>query len=136
MDPNFGLAHLCIGIATVNEGRYQEGIPELQKAIELLPGSPYSMAQLGVASALSGDRAGARKVLGELKNPPRSYPSAYSIAMVYAGLGDKEQTIAWLRKGYEERNDDMVYMKIEPVLDPMRADPRFQDLIRGVDFPP
>ena len=136
MDPNFGLAHLCIGIATVNEGRFQEGIPELQKAIELLPGSPYSMAQLGVAYALSGDRARARKVLDELKNPSRPYLPAFSIAMVYAGLADKEQTISWLKKGYEERNDDMVYMKIEPVLDPMRSDPRFQDLIRGVDFPP
>jgi Tfp pilus assembly protein PilF len=136
MDQNFGLAHLCIGISTVNQGRFQEGIPELQKAIELLPGSPYSMAQLGVAYALSGDRARARKVLDELKNPSRPYLPAYSIAMVYAGLADKEQTISWLKKGYEERNDDLVYMKIEPVLDPMRSDPRFQDLIRGVDFPP
>jgi tetratricopeptide (TPR) repeat protein len=136
MDPNFGLAHLCIGISSVNERRFQEGVPELQKAIELLPGSPYSMAQLGVAYALSGDRARARKVLGELKSLSRHYLPAYSIAMVYAGLADKEQTISWLKKGYEERNDDMVYMKIEPVLDPMRSDPRFRDLIRGLDFPP
>jgi serine/threonine protein kinase/Tfp pilus assembly protein PilF len=136
MDPNFGLAHLCLGISSVNESRFQEGIPELQKAIELLPGSPYSIAQLGVAYALSGDRARARKVLGELNNPSRPYLPAYSIAMVYAGLADKEQTIFWLTKGYQDRNDDMVYMKIEPVLDPMRSDPRFQALIRGIDFPP
>ena len=55
--------------------------------------------------------------------------------MVYATLADKEQTISWLKKGYEERNDDMIYMKIEPVLDPVRSDPRFQDLIRRIDFP-
>jgi eukaryotic-like serine/threonine-protein kinase len=136
MDPNFGLAHLCIGTSYVNEGHFQEGIPELQKGIELLPGSPYSMGQLGIAYALSGDRARAREVLSKLKNPSQPYLPAYSIALVYAGLADKEQTISWLKKGYEERNDDMIYMKIEPVLNPIRSDPRFQDLIRRVGFPP
>jgi hypothetical protein len=56
--------------------------------------------------------------------------------MVYAGLADKEQTISWLEKGYEERNEDMIYLKIEPALDPFRSDPRIQDLIRRVGFPP
>jgi serine/threonine-protein kinase len=136
MDPNFGLAHLCIGTSYVNEGHFQEGIPELQKGTDLLPGSPYSMAQLGIAYALSGDHARAREVLSKLKSPSQPYLPAFSIAMVYAGLADKEQTIFWLKKGYEERNEDMIYMKIEPVLDPIRSDPRFQDLIRSVGFPP
>ncbi len=136
MDPNFGLAYLGIGISYVNEGRFKEGIPELQKGIELLPGDAYSMGQLGIAYALSGDRARAREVLSKLENPSQPYLPAYSIATVYAGLADKERTISWLKKGYEERNNDMVYMKIEPVLDPIRSDPRFQDLIRRVGFPP
>jgi serine/threonine protein kinase/tetratricopeptide (TPR) repeat protein len=136
MDPNFGLAHLCIGTSAVNEGHFQEGIPELQKGIELLPGSPYSLGQIGIAYALSGDHARAREILSKLKNPSQPYLPAFSIATVYAGLADKEQTIFWLNKGYEERNDDMIYMKIEPVLDPIRSDPRFQDLIRRVGFPP
>jgi eukaryotic-like serine/threonine-protein kinase len=136
MDPNFGLAYLCIGTSYVNEGHFQEGIPKLQKGIELLPGNPYFMGQLGIAYALSGDRAQAGEVLGKLKNPSQPHLPAYSIAIVYAGLADKEQTIFWLKKGYEERNEDMIYMKIEPVLDPIRADPRFQDLIRRVGFPP
>ena len=136
LDPNFGLAYLCIGTSYVNEGHFQEGIPELQKGIELLPGSPYFMGQLGIAYALSGDRARAREVLSKLKNPSQPHLPNYSIAMVYAGLADKEQTIFWLKKGYEERNEDMIYMNIEPVLDPIRPDPRFQDLIRRVGFPP
>ncbi len=136
MDPNFGLGHLCIGTSYVNEGHFQEGITELQKATELLPGSPDSIAQLGIAYALSGDHARAWKILRKLKNPSQPHLPAHSIAMVYAGLADKEQTIFWLKKGYEERNDDMIYMKIEPVFDSIRSDPRFQDLIRRVGFPP
>jgi|CZLA01.1.fsa_nt_gi serine/threonine-protein kinase len=136
MDPNFGLAHLCIGISYVNEGRFPEGISELQKGMELLPGDPYSMEELGIAYALSGDRARAREVLTKLKGSSQPHLPAYSIAMVYAGLADKEQTISWLKRGCDERNDDMVYMKIEPVLDPFRTDPRFQDLIRRVGLPP
>jgi len=135
MDPNFGLAHLCIGIAYVNEGYFKKGIPELQKGMELLPGSPYFLGQLGIAYALSGDRARAREVLSKLKDPSQPYLPAFSIAMVYAGLADKEQTIFWLKRGYEERNEEMIYMKIEPVLDPIRSDPRFQELIRSVGFP-
>jgi len=135
MDPNFGLAHGCLGTSFVGEGHFQEGIPELEKAIELLPGSPYFIAQLGMAYAQSGDRAQARKVLGQLKKSSQSHLPNCSIAMVYAALADKEQTISWLKKGYEERNDDMVYIKIEPVLDPVRSDPRFQDLLRRVGFP-
>jgi eukaryotic-like serine/threonine-protein kinase len=136
MDPNFGLAYLCIGISYVNEGRFKEGIAELQKGMGLLPGDPYSMEELGIAYALSGDRARAREILSKLENPSQPSLPAYSIAMVYAGLADKERTISWLKKAYEERDDDMVYMKIEPVLDPFRSDPRFQDLIRRVGFPP
>jgi len=136
MDPNFGLAHLCIGISYVNEGHFQEGIPALQKGMELLPGDPYSMEELGIAYALSGDRARAREILTKLKGSSQPHLPSYSIAMVYAGLADKEQTISWLERGCDERNDDMVYMKIEPVLDPFRSDPRFQDLIRRVGFPP
>ena len=136
MDPTFGLAYLCIGISYVNVGRFKEGIPQLQKGTELLPGDPYSMEQLGIAYALSGDRARAREVLRKLQDPSQPHLPAYSIAMVYAGLAEKEQTISWLKKGYEERNDDMIYLKIEPVLDPFRSDARIQDLIRRVGFPP
>jgi len=136
MDPNFGLGHLCIGTSYVYEGHFQEGITELQRATGLLPGNPYFIGQLGIAYALSGDHARARKVLSKLKNHSPPYLPAYCIAMVYAGLADKEQTLFWLQKGYEERNDDMIYMKIEPVFDPIRSDPRFQDLIRRVGFPP
>ena len=136
MEPNFGLAYICIGISYVNQGHFKEGIPELQRGIELLPGDPYSLGQLGIAYALSGDRPRAHEILSKLQDPSQPNLPAYSIATVYAGLADKEQTIYWLKKGYEERNDEMVYMKIEPVLDPIRSDPRFQDLIRQVGFPP
>ncbi len=135
MDPNFGLAYGCLGISSVNEGHFQEGIPQLKRAVELLPGSPYFIGQLGMAYARSGDHAQARKVLSQLKDPSQPHLPNYNIAMVYAGLADKEQAISWLKKGYEERNDDLLDMKIEPVFDPVRSDPRFQELIHHMGFP-
>lgn len=135
MDSTFGLAHLCIGISFVHQGQFTESIPELQKGVELLPGNPFSMGQLGVAYALSGDRRRASKVLSELKGNPRPNLPTYGIAMVYAGLADKDKTIFWLEKGYEDRSDEMIYLNIEPVFDPIHSDPRFQDLIRRIGFP-
>ena len=135
MDPSFGLAHLCMGISLVNQSRFIESIPELQKGVDLLPGYPFAKGQLGVAYALSGDRGRALKILGDLQANSRRTLPTYSIAMVYAALSDKENTIHWLEKGYEDRNDEMIYLKIEPIFDPLRSDPRFQDLIRRIGFP-
>jgi len=135
MDPNFGLGHLCIGMSYSDEGHFKKGIPELQKGIALLPGSPYFIGQLGVAYALSGDRRAAQDVINKLKNLSRSHVPNYSIAVIYAALGDKEQTLSWLARAYQERDEDIIYIKIEPALGRVRDDPRFRDLLARVGFP-
>jgi len=93
------------------------------------------LAFLARADALAGKTDEAQKILAQLKEPSaRRYVSPYGVAMIYAGLGDKEQTLAWLEKAHQQRFWQMVFLKVEPELDDLRSDPRFVDLMRRVGF--
>jgi hypothetical protein len=78
----------------------------------------------------------ARAALRELQElAKRKYVQPYSIAMIYTGLGEKDQALAWLEKAYDDRSSYMVYLKVEPIFDSLHSDPRFVDLIRRVGLP-
>jgi hypothetical protein len=95
------------------------------------------LAPLGHAYAVSGQRREALKVLAELnERSKQSYVSSYDIAAIHAGLGDKDTAFKWLDKAYEERSGMLPHLRWEPRLDPLRSAPRFQDLLRRMNFPP
>jgi TolB-like protein/DNA-binding winged helix-turn-helix (wHTH) protein/Flp pilus assembly protein TadD len=134
MDPNFGLAHNHLGQAYLQKQMYDEAAAELQKAVHLSGNSPTCIANLARAYVASGNRSEAAKLLNDLKkgsNP--GYSHASEIAVIYAALGDSDQAINWLEKGYEERFNPGVLLR--PGFDPLRSDPRFQDLVRRVALP-
>jgi tetratricopeptide (TPR) repeat protein len=131
MDPFFALAHYVLGEALAQKRAYNEAIGELQKAAELSPGSSAFTANLGNAYALSGRKEEALKILNDLKNGSHAgFSNAPEIAMVYVGLGDKDQAMAWLEKAYSERFNPGALMR--PAFDPLRGDARFQDLLRRI----
>jgi TolB-like protein/DNA-binding winged helix-turn-helix (wHTH) protein/Flp pilus assembly protein TadD len=131
LDPFFAPAHYVLGQALVQTHNYTEAIAELQKAIELSPGSTAFIANLAYAYAVSGMREEAAKLLSDLKNgPPQAFSNAPEIAMVYVGLGEKDQAIAWLKQAYSEGFSPWVLMR--PCFSPLRSDPRFQDLLHRV----
>ena len=131
LDPFFAPAHFVLGQALNQKHNYNEGIGELQKAIELSPGSTAFTANLAYAYAVSGKRNEAVKILNDLKNrSPRSFANAPEIAMIYVGLDEKDQAMAWLEKAYVERFSPWVLMR--PCFDPLRADPRFHNLLQRV----
>jgi hypothetical protein len=81
-------------------------------------------------------RQNGSSIIDELKRlSGQEYVPSTSIALVYAGLGEKDQAFAWLDKGCEERSFQLQWIKIEPRLDSLRSDPRFQDLMRRVGLP-
>ena len=85
---------------------------------------------------MSGKKSVARAMVDELKQlSAREYVPSTSIALIYAGLGENDQAFAWLDRAYEERAFQMQWIKIEPRLDGLRPDPRFQDLMRRVGLP-
>src|ERR1700719_1920675 len=101
------------------------------KAVQLSAGSPTCLANLARAYAASGNMSEAEKLLSDLKkrsNPGHSHSS--EIAVIYAALGDKNQAMTWLEKGYEERFNPGVLLR--PGFDPLRSDPRFQSLVRRI----
>jgi TolB-like protein/DNA-binding winged helix-turn-helix (wHTH) protein/Flp pilus assembly protein TadD len=129
MDPGFASAHDHLGQAFLDKRMYGEAIAELQKAIQLSADSPICTANLARAYAASGRRAEAIQLLNEMKaRPAHGGPPAAEIAMVYASLGDKDQAMLWLEKAHEERSNPGVLLRRG--FDPLRLDPRFQQLLR------
>jgi TolB-like protein/DNA-binding winged helix-turn-helix (wHTH) protein/Flp pilus assembly protein TadD len=131
MDPNFALAHNQLGQAYLQERIHDVAIAELQKAVQLSGGSPTCMANLARAFVASGKRGEGVKLLNDLKkrsNPSHSHAS--EIAVIYVALGDTDQAMNWLEKGYEERFNPSVLLR--PGFDPLRSDPRFEDLLRRI----
>jgi TolB-like protein/DNA-binding winged helix-turn-helix (wHTH) protein/Flp pilus assembly protein TadD len=134
MDPNFALAHNQLAQAYLQKHMNAEAIAELQKAVELSAGSPTCIANLARAYAASGRNSDAVKLLSELKNHSNGgYSDAAEVSMVYAALGDKDQAMHWLEIGYEQRFNPGVLQRLG--FDPLRSDPRFQDMVRRIGFP-
>jgi TolB-like protein/DNA-binding winged helix-turn-helix (wHTH) protein/Flp pilus assembly protein TadD len=131
MDPFFAVAHYELGQAFVQKHMNNEAIAELQKANELSAGSTTFTSNLAYAYAVSGMRNEAVKILNDLKNQSRhTFSNAPEIALVYVGLEEKDQAMAWLEKAYMERFNPGVLLR--PAFDPLRSDPRFQDLLRRI----
>ena len=136
MTPNYYFAHLFAASAYIEKGMFPEAIVEAHKARELSgPTNSHPMGFLGYALGKSGKQAEAREVLAELlKSASERYVSPYNIALIYNGLGDPDKTFAWLERAYEQRDQKIVFLKVEPKWNNLREDPRFQDLMRRVGF--
>ena len=93
-------------------------------------------ASLGHALGVAGDRPGARAVLGRLmRQREHEYVSPYDVAMVYAGLGDKDHALDWLERAHQDRSSLLVFALREPRLAPLRSEPRFVALVREFALP-
>ncbi|HEX8844485.1 MAG TPA: tetratricopeptide repeat protein [Pyrinomonadaceae bacterium] len=137
MDPNFARARVYLGRVYLQKGMYAEAIRELQKAMTLLEGNNFVLAALGHAYGASGRRDEAQRVLDQLRErSKREYISAYDIARIYTGLGDKEQALRWLERAYEDKAAQLIWLKVDPQLDSLRSDLRFTDLLRRMNLAP
>ena len=136
MDPRFFLAHYYLGTALQLKGHLNEAIPEFRKAFES-NNDPYSLGILGQAYARSGQKEDARKILtrlNEQRNARRVAP--YAMALVYLGLGDKEHAIDELDRGYRDGETNYLFViKVDPLLDDLRGNPRFDALVQKVVGP-
>jgi len=136
LDPNFLRAYYWLGLSYVQVAMFEEAIAEFQKAINLSGENPEYLAALGYAYATEGSRDEAEKVLNQLKKLSNlRYVSPHDIAMIYASLHEIEQAFIWLEKAFEERAARTHSLKVDPVFDSLRSDPRFQDLLRRMNFP-
>lgn len=131
LDANFARAHLRLGMAYVQTGKYSEALAEYDKTREVSGDTPQVSAHIAHALAVSGKKAEARAMLAELtQRAARQYVPPYSIALIQIGLGETEAAFNWLEKAYSDHSSEMIYFKVEPMLAPLRSDPRYQDILR------
>jgi tetratricopeptide (TPR) repeat protein len=136
LDPAFAQAQRYAGWAYLQKGMHAEAIAALQAALSARKGDPEIEGELGHALAVGGRRAEALSMLESLAHLSATrYVSPYSVALVHAGLGDRDQALAWLDKAYAERSDYMAYLGVEPMLDGLRSDQRFAALLKRVGLP-
>jgi TolB-like protein/DNA-binding winged helix-turn-helix (wHTH) protein/Tfp pilus assembly protein PilF len=136
MDPNYEWAHLILGQAYEEKGEFAPAIEELRKAVELAHGSPLMISALAHAYARSGNSAEALALMAQLQaRSKKEYVSPFYVATVYLGLGKNEQALTWLEKAYDDRSNGLVFLNVEPELDPVRSNPRFLSIRTKLNFP-
>jgi TolB-like protein/Tfp pilus assembly protein PilF len=133
IDPQFFLAHYYWGEVLQFKGRLTEAIAEFQKAFDL-NNDPYSLAMLGQAYARNGQKDEAQKILDRLNEEAKShYVAPYALALVQIALGDKDHAIEELERAYSEGETNYLFaIKVDPMLDNLRGEPRFEALVRKV----
>jgi serine/threonine-protein kinase len=134
MDPTFLMARLLLGRSYVQMKRLDQAIAEFTALRDAVPSLTLPASLLGHALGVAGRKAEAEQVLEHLTELSRNkYVPAHEFAAVHLGLGRTREALCWLRKAYEERSGLMVYLTVEPALDPLRREPDFVALARDVE---
>jgi TolB-like protein/Tfp pilus assembly protein PilF len=137
LEHGFLQARWMLGLALLLKGMHRQGIEEFSAGVELTTGAPLFLFSLGYAYGVSGEEKKARKTLQQLRELSRHrYVMPYWFAMIYAGVGDKDEAFHWLERAYHERSAWMAFLKVQPWFDALRSDARFEDLLRRMNFPP
>ncbi len=135
LDPNFWPAHLFLGWIYEQQGYFTEAIAILGHSSEL-DDNPRTRASLGVAYAFAGKETEAEKILISLREESeKRYVSDYYIAAIYVALGDNTRALRYFEKAYADRSEGLVWLRVDPRFDSIRADKRFDAFIRKVGIP-
>jgi TolB-like protein/Tfp pilus assembly protein PilF len=137
LDPNFIEARFNLGLVYEQKEMFREAISEFRRAIRISGGASLWWAALGHALALAGERNHARRIRKQIEklNALQRNVSPYDLAWICLGLGDIDATFDWMERALHERSSPLLYQNVEPALDALRPDPRFQSLLNRIGFP-
>ncbi|MDX6304931.1 MAG: eukaryotic-like serine/threonine-protein kinase [Blastocatellia bacterium] len=138
LDPNFWLHHSYLGRSYEQKAMMPEAIAEFKLALELDDQQSENWAGLGHAYAVSGNKAEAQKMIDEMikRSSQNIYVAPYNVAVIYAGLGDKDKALEWLERAYSDRAYYLpVYLTTDARLDSPHSDPRYKDLLKRMNLP-
>lgn len=136
MDPNWYLAHMVLCQTYSYNGQYSQAIAECEKA-KGLNDDPAVLSYLSRAYSLAGKKEDGMKVVAQMHEIAKQrYVPAYGFGFAYAALGDKEQAFQWLERSFQDRGWEISYLKVDPAMDPLRSDSRFNDLMKRVGLWP
>jgi len=129
LDPNFWAAHQTLGIVLVKQSRYADALAEAQKSIQFSNRSNASLALLGHVYGKLGRRSEAETIIKELETRYNAKQAdGRDLAVLYAGLDDRDKAFEWLQKAFENRSVFLVFLKLEPLMESLRSDPRWNEL--------
>ncbi|MCI0697475.1 protein kinase [candidate division KSB1 bacterium] len=135
MQPNYFIPYLWLGLSYLEKGRVEEAIAAIQKCITLSRGYSIAVAAQGYVFAKSGKRTEARKIVMQLQQlSQQRYVPPSLIALIYAGLSEKDQAFEWLEKAYRARDINLAQIKESPFVDNLRSDPRFAAWLKKMDL--
>jgi TolB-like protein/Tfp pilus assembly protein PilF len=135
-NPHDSIPYRHMGLAYTQKGMHEKALEVLHKGMDGTKGHAWIRGQLGYAYAKAGQTAQAREALEELKRISTQYGCAFAIARIYAALGEKDQAFTWLRKAGDERDPLVIWLKVDPMLDSLRSDPRFAQVVKDMGLPP
>jgi eukaryotic-like serine/threonine-protein kinase len=135
LDPNYPVANWVLGLVLRQLGRYEQAIEEGEKGVEHSGGSPLIRASLAGTLGAAGKRGEAVRILEDLQaEAKQKYVAPYFVAGIYAGLGELDRALDYLEKSFEEHSHWLIYLHMDPGMDALRSLPRFQDLLRPLEF--
>jgi adenylate cyclase len=130
-DSMFAPAHRQLALACIQLGKYEEGLAEFHKTVELTGGEVFPVAQLGWAYGVVGQTDEAQKVLDQLKSRSRKeHVDPLAFAWLNIGLRDKEAAFSWLERAYDAKSSWLIFLKGHQIYEPLHSDPRYQDLLQ------
>ncbi len=133
MEPDDFWAQIVLGWAYEQKSMYEPAIAAFQQSVKVSGDGVMANAALGHVYGIAGKKHEAREILAKLiERSKGDYVSTYDVAIVCAGLGDKEQAFQWLEKAFQERAHYLVHIKWEPRFENLHSDPRFQNLLRHI----
>jgi TolB-like protein len=132
LQPTYALPHSNTGLAYAQKGDFRNAVAELETAVRL-EDTPTNRGFLAHVRALAGDKAGAKRLIKELKGVYQAnYMCPYEIATAYVSLNQKEEAYKWMEKGIRDRADCMVWLRSEPWMDGLRNDAQYQRLLKRI----
>jgi tetratricopeptide (TPR) repeat protein len=135
VDPSFVGANVQLGLAYTETRQFEKAINALQRAVRLTDRSPAAVGLLAGAYGRAGRAEAARPLVAELERRERAgYVPSLAFVYAYAGLDDHDRAFAWLERAYHERSNLLAFLKVFPLLDPLRDDPRFKEFQRRVNL--
>jgi tetratricopeptide (TPR) repeat protein len=136
LDPNYPVTYWILGLVYRTTGRYDLAITEGEKGVKLSGGSPMVRASLAHSYGKAGRTREARQILDDLTGLAKcKYVAPHFFAGIYIGLGENTLALDCLEQSYEEHSHWLIYLHIDPTMDDLRSEPRFQDLLKRVGLP-
>ncbi len=135
LDPDYYRIHFWLARVYAQKGMHPEAVAEAKKVLQAMPDSTIGLTELAYSLATNGRQSDAQKLLQRLQEKSkRTFIPAYNFAIIHIALNQKDQAMQDLQKAYDEKDWALLVLAVEPRLDPLRPDPRFQELIRKAGF--